>query len=152
MALWRRHCVALMFGTSLAVFAQPPDSPPISERQKALEAAVLLEGLIRLDVTVTGLDGKANADLKRTDFTLLDNGQPAKIAAFRAANSPIPPLERPTTVIILIDTLDLEPEFARFERQQIATFLRRNNGHLDFPVALYSLNNRGFCPTGKALT
>jgi hypothetical protein len=40
-------------------------------------------GLIKLDVTVTDKEGKAVSGLTRSDFTLLDNGQPVDILSFR---------------------------------------------------------------------
>ena len=57
--------------------------------------------------------------------------------------------KQPTAVLILIDTLDLEPKLANFERSQIAKFLRRNEGHLIQPVTVYSLDNKGLALQAK---
>lgn len=143
MRRWRGWCAVLMLCFPLSAAAQQEKSASESYRQKALDAAVLLEGLIRLDVTVTDRNGAPVSNLKRTDFTLLDNSHPTKIVAFRPASSLYPPAEPPTSVIILIDTLDLEPYLANLERNQVAGFLRRNEGHLTQPVTLYSLDNKG---------
>ncbi len=149
MRLWLAWCVALVLCLPLLADARQESPSPVSDPQKALDAAVLVEGLIRLDVTVTDRDGAAVSNLQRTDFTVLDDGHPRKIIAFRTPTSPYPPPKQSTAVIILIDTLDLEPRLADLERSQVAKFLRRNEGHLVQPVTVYSLDNKGLALQAK---
>lgn len=149
MRLWLAWCVALVLCLPRPADARQESLPPVSDPQNALEAAVLVEGLIRLDVAVTDHEGAAVSNLQRTDFTLLDDGHPEKIIAFRAPDSPYDPPEQPTSVLILIDTLDLEPRLANLERSQVAKFLRGNEGHLVQPVTVYSLDNKGLALQAK---
>jgi hypothetical protein len=68
---------------------QGPDKPiatvteksELTHRKEIPSEAVSVEGLIRLDTTVTDQAGKAVAGLRREDFNLLDDGQPQKIIA-----------------------------------------------------------------------
>jgi len=53
MRLWLVWCVALVLCLPLLADTQQEDLLPVSDRKRALEAAVLVEGLISLDVTVT---------------------------------------------------------------------------------------------------
>jgi VWFA-related protein len=124
----------------------------LGQRKELPREAVSAEGLIRLDATVTDQAGKAVAGLQRTDFSLLDNSQPQRIIAFRASKGASASAEGSLTVIILLDTLDLPPDLAAFERQQVAQFLRYRSGKLAQPVTIYSLEDSGFFLTAKPST
>jgi VWFA-related protein len=123
-----------------------------AERQELPGEAVSVEGLIRLDVTVTDQSGKAIAGLQRSDFKLLDNGQPQTIIAFRASQSPSADADESLSVILFLDTLHLSPVAAAFARQQVEQFLQQNSGKLAQPVTIYSLNDSGFFLTSNAST
>lgn len=149
----------------------PPtfQAPPSTLIEKANEA-VNLEGLIRLDVQVTDDAGHPVAGLQRADFTVLDNGKPQPIVAFQASSHfSVVPCAQPQAidpfhpsgynsqtgcgslgVDLLIDTLDLAPDIASFERSQAVAFLRQNGGRLEYPVTVYSLNDSGFFLTAKS--
>jgi hypothetical protein len=119
-----------------------------------------LKGLIRLEVSVHDAAGDAIAGLGREDFTILDNGQPEKIVAFRpspAAGGPSPDV----SVVVLLDTLDLPeiadrakpsgiPDLATEERQQVVAFLRANGGNLPWPVTVYTYEDSGLYLTAAA--
>ena len=79
----------------------------LGQRKELPGEAASVEGLIRLDATVTDQAGKAVAGLQLTDFRLLDNSQPQKIIAFRASKGAVASAEDSLTVIILLDTLGL---------------------------------------------
>src|SRR5271156_4454699 len=88
-----RIFLALVFSLPALFLAQqlnsPPSPLPNPEPDAKLRAnprmnAAEPEGMMRIDVVVTERTGHAVAGLKRTDFTLLDNGQPRKIISFRA--------------------------------------------------------------------
>jgi len=127
-----------------AVKIAPVSVAQLPQRKELPSEAVSAEGLIRLDATVTDQTGKAVAGLQRADLRLLDNGQPQKIVAFRASKSPSPSPDDSLTVIILLDTLNLPPALAAFERQLVAQFLRQKSGKLAQPVTIYSLEDSGF--------
>ena len=112
--------------------------------------AASVEGLIRLDVTVSDLTGKSVAGLRSSDFKLLDNGEPERIVAFRAADSKSAASEDSLSVILFVDTLELSLQQAEIERQQVAQFLRSQQ--LKQPVTIYSLENSGFFLTANAST
>lgn len=76
----------------------------LGSRQEVPSEAVSVEGLIRLDATVTDQAGKSVAGLQRADFKLLDNGQPQKIVAFRASKALSAGADDSLTIIILLDT------------------------------------------------
>lgn len=99
------------------------------------------EGLIKLDVVVTGKAGKLLAGLESKDFSLLDNGAQQKIVSFQAFGGitvrPQPPVE----VILVIDTLNLQVSQISLAKSEAERFLRENNGHLTQPVSLYFLSN-----------
>jgi len=122
---------------------QTPDETAAELRHENPAEAVSIEGLIRLDVTVTDKDGNAVRGLERKDFRVLDDGQPQNIIAFRAASSARVGGEDSSTVILLIDTLDVPPELADFERRETVAFLR-SAGRLVEPVSVYTLDDSGF--------
>lgn len=155
-----RHQIqaALIFCLPLLVCAQQcsPQSFPGTQTEKvqriSVNSAVEIEGLIRLDVTVRDQAGNAVFGLGRKDFTVLDNDQRQNIVAFRPSNSDPTGSDDSLTVIFLIDTLDLPPQLAEFERKQTVEFLQKNAGHLAQPVAIYSLEDSGFFLTSRPST
>jgi hypothetical protein len=90
MRTFQRICLAIAFSLPSFLFAQQEKAPlspgtlsgPIVHGNPAA-SAIELEGLIRLDITVTDQTGRPVAGLGRDDFTLLDNGRPQEIVAFR---------------------------------------------------------------------
>jgi VWFA-related protein len=144
--------LTLVFSLTALLFAQQDKAPqsPVSNpdpdaklRANPRDNAVEGEGLMRIDVVVTGRAGQAVPGLKRADFSLLDNGQPRSIITFRAFQATTAKLNPPVSVILLIDTLDLPGNIAAFERKQVEEFLRQNSGHLAQPVTIYSLGDMG---------
>lgn len=136
---------------SKPVVITPVTAAQLQRRETPSEAAST-EGLIRLDATITDQAGKAVAGLGRTDFKLLDNGQPQRIIAFRASKAPSAGTDDSLTVIILLDTLNLPSAIAAFERKQVAQFLRQKSGKLAQPVTIYSLEDSGFFLTADSST
>jgi VWFA-related protein len=121
----------------------------LTHRKEIPSEAVSVEGLIRLDTTVTDEVGKAVAGLRREDFNLLDDGQPQKIIAFRASAGSF---DDSLSVIILLDTLNMPSDLAVLERQQAAHLLLEHSGRLAQPVTIYSLEDSGFFLTAKSST
>ncbi len=98
---------------------------------------------IQLDVVVDDKAGRAQSGLELNDFTLLDNGQPAKALSFQAHGGMPADSDPPVQVILLVDMVNTPFSQVAFTRQQIAKFLRRNGGHLAHPVSLYLLTDQG---------
>ena len=101
---------------------------------------VVHKGLFTIDVAVSNAAGKQVSDLAPQDFTLLDNGQPAKIRTFHASvavSEPAPEL------IFVVDTVNLSPQQLTETKSALVRFFERNNGHLEFPCFLYRLTRDG---------
>jgi len=124
-----------------------PDNPTLVLRPPAkaprLPSPISPEGLIHLDVLVSDAGGKPVIGLQPMDFTILDDNQPRKLLSFRSYDGvnvkPDPPVE----VILLVDTVNLPFQQSSFIHQEIARFLRQNNGHLAQPVSLMLLTEAG---------
>jgi VWFA-related protein len=139
-----RVCGVLLLFVPALGFAQ--QNPPLAEGAKRPAAVSSLatdtaEGLFTLDVVVTDKSGKSVRGLAPSDFTLLDNGEPAKVLSFRAFDGMTARPDPPVEVILVVDTLSLPPEQISLAKGEAERFLRRNNGHLAQPVSLYLLSN-----------
>lgn len=144
--MYRALGISIALLCCMPPFASPQQSvPPLPAAPSATDAA---NGGIQLDVIVTDKAGKPVSGLDQSDFTLLDNGQPAKIAGFHAydpAMQPAPPVE----VIVLFDTVNQDFTAVSYEREQVEKFLRQNGGHLAQPVAIYWLTNENVEAQGE---
>jgi len=127
--------------------SQQPGDPVLVDRPPPRPirppSAVTPEGRIHLDVLVSDSAGKPVLELQPFDFKILDNNQPRKLLSFRSfdgvAVKPNPPVE----VILVFDTVNLPFQQVAFTRQEIAKFLRQNEGHLAQPVSLMLLTDAG---------
>jgi len=106
-------------------------------------ATITTEGLIKLDVVVTGKEGKPVAGLEPKDFMLLDNEQPQKILFFQAVDGKTIKPDPPVEVILVIDTMNLSTRQVPLAKSEAEKFLRKNHGHLAQPVSLYLLSSAG---------
>src|ERR1700691_1750741 len=115
---------------------------PTSKETRA-PSPISPEGRIHLDVLVSDAGGKPVFGLLPSDFTILDDNQPRKLLSFRSYDGvnvkPDPPVE----VILLVDTVNLPFQQTSFIHQEIARFLRQNNGHLAQPASLMLLTEAG---------
>ena len=101
---------------------------------------VARDGLFSIDVVVADSAGNPVSDLGPGDFTLLDNGQPAKIRTLHhslAASEPAPEL------IFVLDGINLRPQQLARTESAVARFLRRNNGHREAPCFIYRITRGG---------
>jgi VWFA-related protein len=96
---------------------------------------------VTLDVTVTDRSGKPVPGLTKSDFTVLDNGKPQQILSFSAIEGPV--TDPPTQVILLIDTVNNSITNVAYEREQIATFLRRSGPTLSLPLSFIFFSDSG---------
>lgn len=103
---------------------------------------------IGLDVVVTDKSGKAIPGLSAENFSVLDNGQPAKLASFLAVDgaptsgAPVKPDEA-TQILILLDTVNSSLTSVAYQREQVDIFLRKNEGKLELPVSIFFFNGDG---------
>ncbi len=112
--------------------------PSISLAQgNAQEAAPAHPAPLQLNVVVAPNSGEPVANLPQSAFTVLDNGQPQTIAGFRAVSGK----EAATEVLIVVDSVNIRYTQLAYERQQLADFLKQNNGQLPFPTSLVLLSD-----------
>jgi VWFA-related protein len=146
-----------------------PQATPASQSSKrtVYETATVLKTTTRLvvvDVVATDHKDDAVADLKRDDFTILEDGKPQRIAAFTfqqpadlMAKSSDKPNEAPklpenifTNVprynstsalnVVLLDALNTTAPHQAYARQQMIKFLEKMpEGR---PVAIYTLGSK----------
>jgi len=105
------------------------------------------EGLLRLDVVVANPAGSPVAGLSAADFTLLDNGQSAKIVSFHAYSVAFPP-NPPVAITLLLDTFQVPKELQGLEHNLLDTFLSQNGGQLAQPLSVLILNDSGLWQAG----
>jgi VWFA-related protein len=105
------------------------------------------KGLFTIDIVVTNAAGNPVSDLAPRDFTLLDNGQPARIRTlhnFLAETSePAPEL------IFILDSVNLSPQQLTRTESAIVHFLRRNEGRLEATCFVYRLARDGLFSSSK---
>jgi VWFA-related protein len=132
----QRLALIWLCGVSLSpAIAQPKQSPP----QPA--SPVSGNRRIALDVVVTDKSGKPVPGIGQSDFTLLDNKRPQKIAAFRAVENG-DKTDPPAQTIILLDDLNASRANVAIQRDQVEAFFKKNAGALPGPVfvALFSIS------------
>jgi VWFA-related protein len=141
----------IILGTCGAGGQTPPlRDPSVAQKPVApLSAAnpIVRKGLFTIDVVVTDAAGKPVSDLAPWDFTLLDNGKPAKIRTLH--NSLAPASESAPELIFVLDTVNLSPQQLTQTESAIVHFLRRNNGRLEAPCFLYRLTRDGLFSSSK---
>jgi len=105
---------------------------------------VLRDGLFSIDLVVADSVGNPVSDLEPGDFTLLDNGQQAKIRTLRnsqEASGPAP--ESAPELIFVLDAVNLSPQQFTQTESAVARFLRRNIGRTEAACFLYRLTRGG---------
>ena len=139
----------IILETCWAVGQTPPlRDPSVAQKTSAPLSAsdsVVREGLFSINVVVADPAGNPVSDLGPSDFTLLDNGQPAKI---RTLHNSLAASEPASELIFVLDAVNLSPQqFTQIE-SSVAHFLRRNSGRLEAACFLYRLTRDGlFSPS-----
>jgi VWFA-related protein len=110
--------------------------PLIAQQQPSVSPAT-----VTLDVTVTEHSGKVVPGLTQSNFTVLDNGKPQQILSFSPIQGPV--TDPPTQVLLLIDTVNNSITNVAYERDQIATFLRRSGPTLPLPLSFIFFSDSG---------
>jgi VWFA-related protein len=140
----------IVLGTCGAGGQTPPlRDPSVAQKPLAPLSAtnpVARDGLFSIDLVVADSAGNPVSDIPPWDFTLLDNGQPAKIRTVhksREASVPAP------EVIFVLDAINLSPQQLTQTESAIVQFLRRNNGRLDSQSFFYRLTRDGLLSSSK---
>lgn len=136
---------AILFAAALPA-QQTVSAPPASPNADSSE--------VQLDVVATPKNGPPAAELRREDFTVLDNKVPQPITAFKAMGGN----DVPVHVLLVIDAVNTSYENIAYERQEIDKYLKANGGHLAYPTALAVFTDtntqmqQGFTTDGNGLS
>ncbi len=121
----------------------PLRNPSVAQKTLAPLSAidpVVREGLLSIDVVVTDQAGNPVSGLAPWEFTLLDNGQRAKI---RTLHNSLEESEPAPELIFVLDAINLAPQQLAQAESAIVHFLQSNDGCLEDPSFLYRLTRDG---------
>lgn len=104
-------------------------------------------GTLPLNVVVAPKSGSPVTGLRKSEFTISDNGSPVAISAFREVLQ----TEDPVKVILVIDAVNSNFVRVAYARAQVQKFLRTSEGHLAQPTTLAVLTDKGM-EMGKVFT
>jgi VWFA-related protein len=127
----------------------PLRDPSIAQKPLAPLSAtdpVVREGLFSIDLVVADSAGDSDSDLAPWDFTLLDNGQSAKI---RTLHKSLEASEPAPVLIFVLDSINLPPQQLQQTESAIVQFLRRNSGRQEAACFLYRLARDGLFSSSK---
>lgn len=133
---FRMQTSALLAVVTLAAAAVwvAAQNPKLKTRPKEqVDQQYLAAHRITLNVQVADGSGKLVPDLAASDFSLLDNNQPRKIAAFHMIDSEA--MNDATEVLIVLDAVNSTTSELQLERDAIFKYLARSHGPLPFPTA-----------------
>ena len=138
--------VAVALGAQTEGLKEPAKAAAIAQHPPVLAVRPVTDpqtGFIKLDIVVTDKSGKSVAGLSPKNFTVLDNGQPAKILSFAAFDGNSVQPEPPVEVILVLDTISLPDRLATYEKDETKRFLRQNGGKLAFATSIFWLSDTG---------
>jgi VWFA-related protein len=99
-------------------------------------------GQLVLDAVVVDKSGKPVSSLQPQDFTILDNGQPARILSLRPQGGAAD-LAHATEVVLVVDEVNCLFETLQHVRRDLKEFLAENGGELPYPVSLAFFTEKG---------
>jgi VWFA-related protein len=137
-------CAGLIILTALVAAAQTPTLKTRTKEER--ERQYMATRRITLNVQVTDDAGKPVTDLDARDFTLLDNSQPRKLAAFHAIDGQA--LNDATEVVIVLDAVNSTPQSLETEKNGILKYLARSHGPLPYPTSFVLWSNGHLKVTG----
>jgi VWFA-related protein len=126
---------------SIAVLALALGGPG-ADAQQSNAAPLAKNQTVRLNVIVADHSGNRISGLKAQDFSLLDNKMPKAIASFRELNGRSES-EAPVHVLIVVDAVNTPFSAVAYQRDQIAKYLRGNEGRLLNPTTFAVLTDKG---------
>jgi VWFA-related protein len=104
---------------------------------------------ITLNVQVTDNAGKPVTDLDARDFTLFDNHQPRRLAAFHAIDGEA--LNDATEIVIVLDAVNSPTPSLEAEKNGIFKYLAQSHSALPYPTS-FALWSNGHLKTTGATT
>jgi len=125
-----RNLCGLIFITTVVLWGQ--DQPVL----RSITRAVVV------DVTVSDKQGRPVGNLSKTDFTVLENGVPQKIASFEAIRPKAEDLPASQTVILL-DELNSQFTDMAYANLSINKLLRRHTNQLEQRTEVLALSDLG---------
>ena len=131
------------FGGNKSSAQKPVPTIPTVERSAATPEDG--PGKMHLDVTVTTEKGKPAEPLPEQAFTLLDDKVPRPITSFQVMSGTDAPVE----VVIVVDSVNTPYIHLSYQRDQIAKYLRANEGVLPYPTTFAVLTDTSFNIYGK---
>jgi hypothetical protein len=117
--------------------AEPrPDRAPqlIPRTHDEREARYLTQHRIILNVTVSDLSGKPFAELKESDFTLIDNHQPRKLVSVQSVDGDAK--KNQTHVILVFDAVNSSTRKLRSFVKEFERYLGRERVRLVYPLSI----------------
>jgi len=106
------------FGDYAKTLPPPKETPSLVQRKRLGTVATPVGGqLMRLNVNVTDLNGRALAGLKPADFTVFENGQQQQVTDVEPANSPF-------NLVLLLDVSGSVEEHIDFIRKAARNFIK----------------------------
>ncbi len=106
------------FGDYAKTLPPPKETPALRERKQVGVVATPVGGqLMRLNVNVTDLHGRALPGLKTSDFTVIENGQERKVTDVEPANAPF-------NLVLLLDVSGSVEEHIDFIRKAARNFIK----------------------------
>lgn len=127
--------------------AKPPrQSPQLTPRTETQRQRNYLRAhRIRLDVQVLNSSGIPFSPLSKSDFTILDNGQPRPLTSFAVAG----PESADSRIILVLDEVNNSARQVRHFEKEIAGYLLKQDKALPHPVAIGRFSS-GVLKVGKS--
>ena len=119
----------------------PPAITLIPRSHEERENSYRLEHRVVLNVFVSDASGKPVTGLNQEDFTLLDNGQPRKLASFRSVRGSEG--IAPVRIMLLLDAIDNSPKDVTNDSNAIKQYLKRSPGRLTYQTSVGILSGSG---------
>jgi VWFA-related protein len=130
-------CLPLLVLTVLVAAAQTPTLKTRTKEERDRE--YMATRRITLNVQVTDDAGKPVTDLDVKDFTLFDNHQPRKLAAFHAIDGEA--MNDATEVVIVLDAVNSTTPALEAEKNGIFKYLAGSHGPLPYPTSFVLWSN-----------
>ncbi len=129
--------LAILAFAAQIVAAQNPTlkTRPKEDRDREFQAI----HRITVNVQVTDDAGKPVTDLNAKDFTILDNQQPRKLAAFHIIDGQA--MNDATEVVIVLDAVNSTAQALDAERSGIFRFFAQSHGPLPYPTSFVLWSN-----------
>ncbi len=130
-------CAGLLVFTALIAAAQYPTLKTRTKEER--DRQYMAARRITLNVQVTDDAGKPVTDLDAKDFTLFDNHQPRRLAAFHAIDGEA--MNDATQIIIVLDAVNSPAPALEAEKNGIFKYLAQSHSALSYPTSFLLWSN-----------